>query len=70
MFMLRNGCAQELREANTHEIFSHSKQLLKNVHQIMLTSFLFTGENISRKTSSDRERVHLSAGQCPGAQGE
>jgi len=39
MFVLKNRHAPELTEANSHARLSHSKQLLKNIHSVMLASF-------------------------------
>jgi len=47
MFVLKNRYAHaELSEANFHAKLSHSKQLLKNIHPVILALFLFTDENI------------------------
>jgi len=39
MLMLKNRRASELSEANSHAKYSHAKQLLKNIHPLMLASF-------------------------------
>jgi len=39
MFMLKNHNDPELSEANFHARVSHSKQLLQDVHPMMLASF-------------------------------
>jgi len=39
MFDLKNGHAPELSGANCHAKLSHSKQLLKNIHSVMLAQF-------------------------------
>ena len=39
MFALKNRCAPELSEASSHARVSHSKQLLENIHPMMLASF-------------------------------
>jgi len=36
MFVLTNRHAPELSEMNCHGKLSHSKKLLKNIHQVML----------------------------------
>jgi len=45
MFVVKNRHALELSEANSHAKLSHSKQLLKNIHPMMLASFLFTDKS-------------------------
>jgi len=44
MFMLKNQHGPELSEAKAR--LSHSKQLLKNIHTMTLSLFLFTNEKI------------------------
>jgi len=39
MFVLKNGHATELSEANCHAKLSHWKQLLKNIHPVTLAQF-------------------------------
>jgi len=39
MFVLKNGHAPELSGENSHAKLSHSKQLLKNIHPVMLAQF-------------------------------
>jgi len=39
MFILKNRNDPQLIEANLHTRLGHSKQLLKNIHPIMLASF-------------------------------
>jgi len=46
MFVRKNPHAPQLSEVNCHARFSHSKYLLKNIHPVTLTSFLFTDEEI------------------------
>jgi len=46
MFVLKNRIDPGLSETNFRATLNHSKQLLKNIHPTMLSSFLFTDEKI------------------------
>jgi len=45
MFVLKNRCAPELSEVNSHARLNHSKQLLQNILRMMSASFLLTDKN-------------------------
>ena len=46
MFVLKNGHAAEVSVANCHAKLSHLKQLLKNIHPVILAQFCLTDEKI------------------------
>jgi len=65
MFLLKNRSDPKLSEANFHVRFCHLKQLLKNIHPMILASFLFSGEQIFtvitlKNPQNDRPYAHPS----------
>jgi len=46
MVLLKNHNDPELNEATCRARFSHSKQLLKNIHPVTLAAFPFTDEKV------------------------
>jgi len=61
MLLLRNGNDPKLNEANFHERLRRSKQLLKNIHSMMLASFSFTDVVVKYTYSGDTEKP----AECP-----
>jgi len=65
MFFFKNRNDLDLSEANFHARLSHSKQLLKNIHPVMLASFCSLTKTIftviTLKTpQNDRLHAHPS----------
>ena len=51
IFVLKNRDDPKLSEANFYARLYHSKQLLRNIHPMLLASFLFTDEKIFTVTT-------------------
>jgi len=56
MFLLKNRNDPKLSEANFHARLCHLKQLLKNIHPMILASFLFTDEKMFTVTIPKKPR--------------
>jgi len=57
MFVLKNHNDPELNEANFHARLNHWKQLHRNIHPMVLSSFLFTNEQIFTMTTLKKHRM-------------
>ena len=55
IFVLKNRDDPKLSEANFYARLYHSKQLLRNIHPMLLASFLFTDEKIFDHTEKHAE---------------
>ena len=62
MFELKNRNDPELSDVNFHAGLSHSKQLLKNIHRMMLASFCSLTKHIysdHTEKLTERPTVHI-----------
>jgi len=59
MFVLKNGHAPQLSGANCHAKLSHSKQLLKNIHLVILAQFWLTDKKIFAVVTPKTQRISL-----------
>jgi len=62
MFVRKNRNDPELTEANSHARLSHSKQLLKNIHPMMLASFCY---GHTEKPAECTQNVHTPIKKDP-----